>query len=426
MKVLFDITSVGTGYNKKSKSQSGIYRVVDNTARNLALSKQCSVSFCALNRLDLINPCLSYLDQFPESDNLTFKFSKGPFFIYFSAINTLIQSLPSKKNISSVNGKRLHHIIKIFLQKVCNKQLNFPKKWLSEFDIFHSPFCSLPAPVRTDQKISKALTIHDLSPIKHKGLWRGYPAITQILKTWSPENWAFCVSGSTRDDFCEHLNINTSQTVITPLAASPEFFYPCTDRETIGAVRREYEIPDGNYILALNTLAPHKGVDHLIRCFTRLVRQEKLNDLQLVLAGPSGWKEEKIYQAVTASGFIKKQIHLIGFVNEEHLAALYSGAMFFTFMSISEGFGLPPLEAMQCGVPVITSNTSSLPEVVGDAGIMLDPKDEDGLCSQMLNLYNNSKLREELSQKSIARAGLFSWEKTIEKTIEGYKQMLNS
>ncbi len=95
-------------------------------------------------------------------------------------------------------------------------------------------------------------------------------------------------------------------------------------------------------------------------------------------------------------------------------------------MSLYEGFGLPPLEAMQCGSPVITSNTSSLPEVVGDAGIMLDPKDADGLCSEMLRLYNSKDLREELSQKSIKRAALFSWDQTAKRTIEGYRQIMNS
>ncbi|RME57156.1 glycosyltransferase family 1 protein, partial [Candidatus Parcubacteria bacterium] len=104
---------------------------------------------------------------------------------------------------------------------------------------------------------------------------------------------------------------------------------------------------------------------------------------------------------------------------------LYSGAMMFVYPSFYEGFGLPPLEAMQCGVPVITSNTSSLPEVVGDAGIMVSPSDGDALSHAMYSIYNDASLREEMSQKSLARARLFSWEKCAQETIDAYKMAVN-
>jgi glycosyltransferase involved in cell wall biosynthesis len=103
------------------------------------------------------------------------------------------------------------------------------------------------------------------------------------------------------------------------------------------------------------------------------------------------------------------------------LAALYSHATVFVYPSLYEGFGLPPLEAMQCGAPVITSNTSSLPEVVGDAGIMLDPKDGDGLSQAMLDVYRNTVLRDKMVEKSLARAATFSWSRCAEETLEAYK-----
>ena len=102
-------------------------------------------------------------------------------------------------------------------------------------------------------------------------------------------------------------------------------------------------------------------------------------------------------------------------------APLYSGAMMFVYPSFYEGFGLPPLEAMQCGIPVITSDTSSLPEVVGEKGIMVNPIDSDALCQAMLELYRHSSLRETLSNKSLKRAKLFSWEKCAAQTIDAYK-----
>ncbi len=426
MNILFDITMVGQSYGKKPVAKSGLYRVVDNLARKLALSNECAVSFSALNRVDLTNPCLSYLKNASRLKHESFFYSKSPRFFLYNMIASILDFLPDKKNSSSRTYKRIHHVIKRSSQMTCENGTAFPEKWTSQMDIFHSPVYKIPESIQKNKKIRKALTVHDLTPIKLGGLWKNELIIGPILKTWSSENWAFCISESTRNDLCEYLDMNTSQTFVTPLAASPEYFYPCTDSKSINAVRRKYNIPEGNYILALNTLAPHKNLDHLIRCFTRLIRQEKLKDLHLVLAGPSGWYEEKIHEALAESGLAKKQIHIIGFADNEHLAALYSGAMFFTFLSLYEGFGLPPLEAMQCGSPVITSNTSSLPEVVGDAGIMLDPKDADGLCGEMLRLYNNKDLRQEMSQKSIKRAALFSWDKTVKKTIAGYRQIMDS
>ncbi len=115
-----------------------------------------------------------------------------------------------------------------------------------------------------------------------------------------------------------------------------------------------------------------------------------------------------------------------GFVPDEDLAAVYSSARVFVYMSFLEGFGLPPLEAMQCGTPVITSNTSSLPEVVGDAGTMLDPNDLEGLCESITRHYENDAFREEMSAKALERAKLFSWKRFIDETLWAYRRTTDS
>ena len=112
---------------------------------------------------------------------------------------------------------------------------------------------------------------------------------------------------------------------------------------------------------------------------------------------------------------------MTGYVPDKDLAPLYSGAMMFVYPSFYEGFGLPPLEAMQCGVPVITSNTSSLPEVVGEAGMMVDPQDADELCQAMLKIYNSAEVRQKMSVDSLAQAQKFSWKRCAEQTIDTYK-----
>lgn len=178
--------------------------------------------------------------------------------------------------------------------------------------------------------------------------------------------------------------------------------------------------------MSLNTLEPRKNLGHLIQCFRKLVYQEKINDLYLVLAGGKGWLYNKLFEEIYRCEALKDRVIVTGYVADEDLAALYSDALAFVYTSFYEGFGLPPLEAMQCGVPVITSNTSSLPEVVGDAGIMVAPTDADMLCHSMLALYTKSSLREAMSLKSLERAKQFSWEKCTQETLAAYKFALNS
>ncbi len=137
-----------------------------------------------------------------------------------------------------------------------------------------------------------------------------------------------------------------------------------------------------------------------------------------------GWNYDKIFETLESCNSLKDSIILTGYVADEDLAALYSGALAFVYPSFYEGFGLPPLEAMQCGVPVITSNTSSFPEIVKDAGIMVDPTDTDAICSSILEIYRDPSLRKTMSQKSLERASFFSWDNCTRGTIAAYKAAL--
>ena len=186
-------------------------------------------------------------------------------------------------------------------------------------------------------------------------------------------------------------------------------------------------IPAGRYVLSVCTLEPRKNLAHLIRCFAQLIQQERLPDLHLVLVGNLGWKYESIFAELTAAEGVRERIIITGYVADEDMAALYSGSLFFAYPSLYEGFGLPPLEAMQCGVPVITSNTSSLPEVVGDAGIMVSPQDGDALCQAMLRLViRHGNLRKAaLAEKSLKQAAQFSWAKCAEQTLNAYEAAVN-
>ena len=144
------------------------------------------------------------------------------------------------------------------------------------------------------------------------------------------------------------------------------------------------------------------------------------------MIGTKRYKRPDIERTVKQTIKYQDRIIFTGYVLDNDLSAIYSGAVAFIFPSLYEGFGLPVLEAMQCGTPVISSNSSSLPEVVGDAGILIDPKDEDHLCQAMLDVLTDSNLRESLRKKGLERAKQFSWKKCADQTVEIYKKIIDS
>ena len=309
-----------------------------------------------------------------------------------------------------------------------------PRRSLAGLDIYHSNYHALPAVIREQHKVKAVLTVHDLIPILHPE-WCGmlgqgaqqyfHPEfnLPATLRGLNRDHWIICPSAASRDDVCEYLGtqIDPAKTRVIPWGASA-LFSPCTDPDRLQAVRIKYKLPAAPYFLSLGTLEPRKNLDTLIRCFYRLLQQERAPDLYLVLAGPLGWDYGPIFQALRKHPQFAGRIVVTGYVADEDLSALYSAALAFVYPSLYEGFGLPPLEAMQCGTPVITSNLSSLPEVVGNAGILINPRDEDALAETMLGLYRSAGLRTEMSRRGLARAALFSWHECARQTVAVYRE----
>ena len=166
-----------------------------------------------------------------------------------------------------------------------------------------------------------------------------------------------------------------------------------------------------------------KNLPHLIRSFSKFVLQEKPRDLYLVLTGNSTHGRFTVDE-LNIKGTVKNRILVTDrHIDDEDLSEIYSHSLCFFFMSLYEGFGLPALEAMQCGVPVVTSNTTSLPEVVGDAGIMLSPTDEDALCGAMNEIYHSKELRDRYSRSGLERAKQFSWQRCAEEYANIFKRI---
>ncbi len=250
--------------------------------------------------------------------------------------------------------------------------------------------------------------------------------VRAILASIGPEDRVACISEATRRDLCGHTGIEPERVFVTPLAASRELFHRVDDPAALAAVRARYGIPDAPYVLSLNTLEPRKNLGTAVRAFARLVEQERIGDLRLVLVGARGWDFAAVFDAVERSPALRERILFPGYVADGDLAALYSGALAFVYPSLYEGFGLPPLEAMQCGVPVVTSDTSALPEVVGEAGRLVAPDDVDGFAGALGELYGDAAARAELGRRSLARAREFSWERCTRETLAAYRTALDA
>jgi glycosyltransferase involved in cell wall biosynthesis len=293
------------------------------------------------------------------------------------------------------------------------------------FDVLHSLRTPLPAPERVPAR-ARAITLHDLIPLLHPE-WM-YPTaeaeVRAIADSVLPGDSVIASSNSAAGDITAVLGIPPERIFVTPFAAAKKVFYREESAGRIDAVKARYGIPAGEYLLSLCTLEPRKNLVHLLRCFHRLL-QEKPAALRLVLVGPTGWKTDPVFALLQEHPDLRARVVLAGYVPDADLAALYSGARGFVYPSLYEGFGLPVLEAMQCGTPVITSDSSSLPEVVGDTSLLVPPTDADALSDALLRLVTDDGLVADLGRRGLERSALFSWDRTAEETVRAYAAMLS-
>jgi len=189
-------------------------------------------------------------------------------------------------------------------------------------------------------------------------------------------------------------------------------------------VLKKYKI-DKKYILSVGTIEPRKNFITLIKAFNLIKHNINNFDYKLVIAGQTGWKSEATYRERTISPY-REDILFTGRVSDKELVQIYNQAELFVYPSLFEGFGLPPLEAMSCGLPVIASKSSSLKEVVGDAGILVTAGDESELKKWILHVLENEEIKEELKRKSLVQVKKFSWEETAQKTINLYYKIISS
>jgi glycosyltransferase involved in cell wall biosynthesis len=220
-------------------------------------------------------------------------------------------------------------------------------------------------------------------------------------------------SNAVRRDVIERLGVRDERVVAIPEAPAPHFA-PVTDAARLAAAREKYGLPE-RYVLSVGSREPGKNRPALLRAFARLPKR----GLALAIAGQPAWRYEDEQRLVERLG-LGERVRFLGYVPDADLPALYSGAEAFAFPSLYEGFGLPVLEAMACGTPVVTSDGSALAEVAGDAALLVDPRDTDALARALERLLADEALRAELRARGLERAGDFSWERAARETLAVY------
>jgi len=228
------------------------------------------------------------------------------------------------------------------------------------------------------------------------------------------------ISENSRSEIIEYMDVEPEKIHIIPPGVDRSCYRPPKGEEEILPVRKKYGLPE-DYYLYLGTIEPRKNIESIVEAFR--IYRDKGGKKKLVIAGKKGWMYEKVFDLVKRYG-LENHIVFPGYIEEQDKPLIYGGARAFIFPSLYEGFGMPPLEAMACGVPVITSNTSSLPEVVGDAGLMVYPMDIEAMAAHMKRLEEDKELCKQLREKGLKRANNFSWEDSVEKLMSLYRKLL--
>ena len=397
MKILFDATELSY-FLEESGHRAGVFFVALNLFRELKKRKDVELVFyCNFKRYFYLKEVIEKVEEFQG--------------IKLLKENSLVNLAFAKLNYLSkskwINTKLKYGILSLarYYENIFYKQNKKNLKQLDEFDIYFSPFQAPSEEILNSKNLKRFRMIHDIIPILETGkiptnrrLWS-----YRIYNTINKDDFYVTNSECTRKDVLKYFDIKEENIKTTLLGADTTFTPP------LNPLPHGAEKPT-KYIFSLCTLGKRKNLIFAIKNFFKFINKNKIDDLKLVLAG-GVWEKFKKELSDTIGDFDQSKIEVLGYVKDEDLPKLYSNALMFIYPSLYEGFGLPVLEAMKCGSPVITSNVSSLPEVIGQAGIQINPKNDEELIKAYEKMYYDSFFRELCIERGLIRAKNFSWEK---------------
>ena len=420
IKLMFDATIFFNAINKGS-NRSGIFFTAYQVAKRLAKHPDVDLLFyCSPNKIKKLLESIN--EELPEFKNVPF---------YYEKHNYVQQKRDFYKYVKKEAKERVFFILAFlfhyarFFYSIISYIFNMNiEKNTSEFSVnaYLSPMSCFPQKFLFGD-IKKYIILHDVIPLKFPKYFpdvkKGDHWLLRVINQLKNYHncYGFTNSKNTKDDFLQYIpDLKSEKIIVTPLAAG-DSFNPCSKEDTIKSLKK-YGLPTNKkYVFSLCSLEPRKNLIRAVKTFVQFIEKNQINDLVFILGG-GHWKEF-IGKLDAELGKIPEGLVIkAGYIDDEDLAPLYSGAEWFVYTSQYEGFGLPPLEAMQCGCPVITSNNSSLPEVVGDAGIMIDWDSDEQHIKAYEDYYFNPELREQMRQRGLERAKQFSWDKTVDLMIK--------
>lgn len=356
---------------------------------------------CALARIDAVNsyvlyPVFYYIVH-PDYPRTDFPTGRGMRVAFGSMPPTLVRSL----------------------WKLPGAEL-LKEALLGRVDVLHSNTFCVPR-LRLGQK-RLVVTIYDASVVTHPQFHVKENidhCLRGILAAIERADAIITISEHARRELVERLNVPADRIAVTLLASPPEL-RRVLDPVRLRRVRERYKLPE-RFVLFLGMVEPRKNLMRLVDAYAGLNPGTR-RETHLVVAGPLGWLNKALFERIEDLG-IGSSVQFIGYVDDGDLAAVYSLATVFAYPSLYEGFGIPVLEAMICGTPVLTSDVAALPEVVGDCALLVPPTDTDAISKALLRLLESDTLRADLSARGMRRAAQFSWDRCARETLAVYESV---
>ena len=427
LNILFDFDLVfKSSYDNTYRT--GLFNVEYNIITEMLKNYSDKFNFfatCKCNEKIYNNLVLKAFPEFKEIKFLNIYSKRNEF---KKVVNFYIINLKKNKTFFSKIKIIFLKIYKITFSLFKNKK----EPNIDFINIYQSFFYKIPDIILENNKIKKFTILHDILPYTNPEYFekdtKNYEKCKENFKDKylyfkDKDINVFVVSQYTLNEVNKNCPELKDTNYILNLSSYNKDQYNLIDKNKIDkSILSKYNIPENTpYILSLSSLNKRKNLPLLIDSFIEFLEKNKdIKDLNLVLAGLKGWMFDDIFNSINNANKYKDRIILTGFVDEKDINIIYNSAYAFVFPSLAEGFGLPVLEAMACGVPIISSNTTSLPEVYGDSALSFNPTKKEELVECLEKIYNDKNFREDLIQKGLNRVKEFSWEKTTKNMINEY------
>lgn len=418
MRVLYDITTLGHIHCAAGINPTGIYNHTE--AMGLALQRSESVNLSLCTSPTQYRKAIRYVREKSS-------FPLSQFALPGPTTNANSIALSSMAHTSTLDGGTIQAGVHEHYAKTYSPEAVYNAQ---SYDIYHVNWRGADV-LPTNSSANIVLTIYDVIALKNPEWFvaEGEPNplgdyLHNLLNSVKPRHAITVSTAAVKSDILMLFpHINDGQIFVTPLGVS-ERFQPCKDKNQIETVLEKYNVPRGaRYVLCVNTIEPRKNMIAAIDAYFSMLENDSFRDVYLVLAGANGWLFEQISERATRQGHKNEKIIQTGYIEDDDLPVLYSGAAAFCYPSLDEGFGLPVLEAMRCGVPVITSNRPPLLEVVGDAALTVDPLYPDKIAQALMSVLSNDTLCEKLRSRGEKRARLYSWDRSADAMVDVYNKV---